>query len=138
LPAFTLAKSRPALSGGAPAARLTVNEHSSTYAYDAVYGTYQKTELGHSYRDAHLRQPLRIEMLIVMHTQVSLLPIGDGHGSYIHDYNLDTNGRADVYYKGQLFAGAWSSTDARGPLSFTVNGQALSLPPGLVWVDVTA
>ncbi len=136
--AFTLAKARPSLSGGSPATRFNVNEHNSTYVYDPTYGTYQKTEQGHAYRDAHINQPLRMEMVIVLHTQVSLLPIGDGHGSYIHDFNLDSSGRADVYYKGQLFAGAWSSTDSHGPLSFTVNGQALTLPPGLVWVDVTS
>jgi hypothetical protein len=50
-------------------------------------GTYQKNEQGHNYRDAQSGQPLRIEMVIVLHTQESLPPIEDGHGSYIHDFN---------------------------------------------------
>ena len=138
LGAFTVPKSRPALSGGGLAPRVTVNEHNSTYTYDPIAGTYQKNELGHSYRDAHTGQPLRIEMLIVMHTQESLLAIGDGHGSYIHDFNLDTSGKADIYYKGQFYAATWASTDKNGPIAFSINGQPLSLPPGLVWVDLTA
>jgi len=37
------------------------------------------------------------------------------------------------------YAGSWSSTDSHGPLTFTLDsGQALTLPPGLVWIDVTA
>jgi DUF3048 family protein/Big-like domain-containing protein len=137
-PAFTVPKARPAPAGGTDTTRFSVNEHYSTYTYDPIVGTYQKNEQGHNYRDAHLGQPLRIEMVIVLHTQESLLPIGDGHGSYIHDFNLDANGKADVYYKGQAFAADWSSTDAHGPLTFTLNGQPLALPPGLVWIDVTA
>jgi hypothetical protein len=136
--AFTVPKARPAPAGGTAATRFNVNEHYSTYTYDAIMGTYQKTEQGHNYRDAHINQPLRIEMVIVLHTQESLLPIGDGHGSYLHDFNLDAQGKADVYYKGQAFAADWSSTDAHGPLTLTLNGQPLALPPGLVWIDVTA
>ncbi len=136
--AFTIPKSRPVLTGGTAMARFNINEHYSTYAYDPNMGTYSKSEQGHNYRDAHIGQPLRMEMVIDLHTQVSLLPIGDGHGSYIHDYNLDSSGKADIYYKGQVYAGEWSSTDGHGPLTFTLNGTPVTLPPGLVWIDVTA
>jgi hypothetical protein len=138
LGAFAIPKARPVLTGGAPATRVSVSEHYSTYTFDPIMGTYQKNEQGHDYRDAHLHQPLRIEMLIVLHTQESLLPVGDGHGSYIHDFNLDSSGKADVYYKGQSYAAAWASTDGHGPLTFTLNGDPLTLPPGLVWIDITA
>jgi Protein of unknown function (DUF3048) N-terminal domain/Protein of unknown function (DUF3048) C-terminal domain/Bacterial Ig-like domain len=138
VPAFTIPKARPALTGGAPATRFSVAEHYSTYAYDPLMGTYQKSEAGHNYKDAHLGQPLRMEMVIVLHTQESLLPVGDGHGSYIHDFNLDSSGKADIYYKGLSYVADWASTDGNGPLTFTVNGAALTLPPGLVWIDVTA
>ena len=136
--AFVLPQQRPSLSGGSVATSVSVNEHNSVYTYDPIVGTYQKNELGHRYRDAHLGAPLRIEMLIVMHTKESLLPIGDGHGSYIHDYDLDSSGRADIYYKGQLYAGTWTSTDRNGPLTFAVGGQTITLPPGLAWIDITA
>ncbi len=39
-------------------------------------------------------------MLITLHTKETLLNIGDGHGSYIHDFDLDSSGRIDVFYKG--------------------------------------
>jgi len=36
------------------------------------------------------------------------------------------------------YTGNWASTDSHGPLTFTLdNGQVLTLPPGLVWIDVT-
>jgi hypothetical protein len=117
--------------------KVNVPEHYSTYTYSPTYGTYQKTEEGHPYKDASLKQPLRIEMLITLHTQVQQLA-GDGHGAYIHDYNLDSSGKIDVYYKGLRWTGTWSSTNAHKPLTFKLSGgQALTLPPGLVWIDVT-
>ena len=138
LPAFSISKARPSATGGTPSTSVTVSEHSSSYTYDPIMGTYQKTENGHAYRDAKSRQPLRIEMLIVMHTQVIQLNVSDGHGSYIHDFNLESTGSADIYYKGQRYAGAWSGADSHSPIAFTADGQPLSLPPGLVWVDVTS
>jgi hypothetical protein len=36
------------------------------------------------------------------------------------------------------YGGTWTSTDNNGPLTFTLDGgQVLTLPPGLVWIDVT-
>ncbi len=137
--AFTLAKARPALTGGSAVTKIGVPEHYSIYSYDSTYGTYQKTEEQHLYRDANSKQPLRIEMLIILHTQVTLMDVGDGHGAHIHDYNLDSSGKIDIFYKGLRYAGTWQSTNAHGPLTFKLaSGQVLSLPPGLVWVDVTA
>ncbi|HEY8840082.1 MAG TPA: DUF3048 domain-containing protein [Candidatus Dormibacteraeota bacterium] len=136
---FTLPKARPTLAGGTAGTKISVSEHYSTYAYDATFGTYQKTEEGHRYRDANSHQPLRIEMLILLHTQVQLLDVGDGHGSHIHDYNLDSSGKIDVFYKGHRYSGTWSSAGAHKPLTFKLaGGQALSLPPGLVWIDVVS
>jgi hypothetical protein len=137
--AYTIPKARPTgLTGGSPVSAINVDEHYSTYAYDVATGTYTKTEEGHPYQDASLHQPLRIEMLITLHTTERLLNVGDGHGAHIHDFDLDTNGAIDVYYKGQHYQGTWASTDSHGPLTFTLaGGQALTLPPGLVWIDVT-
>jgi hypothetical protein len=138
LSSYTIPKARPVLPSGAITPSINVDEHYSVYTYDPAVGTYQKTEEGHAYQDASLGQPLRIEMLITLHTQESLLNVGDGHGAYIHDYDLDSSGRFDVYYKGVHYAGTWSSTDSHGPLTFTLDGgQVLTLPPGLVWIDVT-
>jgi hypothetical protein len=139
IPAFTIPKARQTLAGGAAVTRVSVPEHSSTYAYDATNGTYQKTEDGHLYRDANSRQQLRIEMLILLHTHVQVLNVGDGHGSYIHDYDLESTGKVDIYYKGHRFSGTWTSPGAHKPLTFKLfGGQALSLPPGLVWIDIVS
>ena len=135
---FTIPKARPVLPAAGSATTINVDEHYSVYKYDPGTGTYTKSEEAHPYSDASLGKPLRIEMLITLHTQESLLNVGDGHGAHIHDYNLDTNGRIDVFYKGMTYAGFWSSTDSHGPLTFTLDsGQVLTLPPGLVWIDVT-
>jgi hypothetical protein len=138
IPGYVFQKARPSLSGGTSVSSISVDEHYSTYAYDPGTGTYTKTEEGHAYKDAGLRQPLRIEMVMILHTREQLMDVGDGHGAHIHDFDLDTSGRIDVFYKGQQYAGTWTSTDSHGPLTFTLdNGQALTLPPGLVWIDVT-
>jgi hypothetical protein len=138
IPAYTIPKARPAIAGGTAVTRIGVPEHYSIYGYDPAFGTYQKTEEGHLYRDANSRQPLRIEMLIILHTQVQLLDVGDGHGAHIHDYNLDSGGKIDIFYKGLRYAGTWSSTSAHKALTFKLtSGLALNLPPGLVWIDVT-
>ena len=135
---FTVPKARPVLTGGSPVPSASVAEHYSTYKYDAATGTYTKTEQGHLYSDATLHQPIRIEMVIVLHTTEQLLDIGDGHGAYIHDYDLDSSGYATILYKGVQYGASWKSTDRNGPLTFALNnGQPVSLPPGLVWIDVT-
>ncbi len=74
----------------------------------------------------------------MLHTSEQLLDVGDGHGAHIHDYDLDSSGYATILYKGQQYGGSWKSTDRNGPLTFALtNGQPVSLPPGLVWIDVT-
>jgi hypothetical protein len=139
IPAFVIPKARPSVPGtGSSATTINVDEHYSIYQYDAVTGTYTKSEEAHPYSDASLGKPLRIEMLIILHTREWLLDVGDGHGAHIHDYELDTSGRIQVFYKGLGYAGFWTSTDSHGPLTFTLDsGQVLTLPPGLVWIDVT-
>jgi hypothetical protein len=139
IPAFTLPKARPDLSGGTLANTVTVDEHYSVYSYDPNMGTYQKTEEGHAYQDASLHQPLRIEMVIVIHTAEQLVNVGDGHGAHIHDFDLDSGGAVGIYYKGLGFSGTWSAPNGHGPLTFKLDsGQVVTLPPGLVWIDVTA
>ncbi len=137
IPAFTIPKARPDLGAGTRSATsVSVPEHYSVYTYDPIMGTYQKSEEGHAYQDASLHQPLRIEMLIAFHTAETLVNVGDGHGASIHDFNMDSGGNADIYYKGVLYQSTWSAPDRNGPLTFTFNGQVVTLPPGLVWIDV--
>src|SRR3989475_4133133 len=135
---FTIAKARPDLVGGSVAGTVSIPEHYSVYSYDPLMGTYQKSEEGHAYQDASLNKPLRIEMLIQLHTAESLVNVGDGHGAHIHDFNLDSGGAAQIFYKGLGYQATWNAPDHNGPLTFTLNGKVVSLPPGLVWIDVVA
>ena len=138
IPTYTLVKARPTLSGGTAWPKLVVEEHYSVYSYDPIQGTYSKTELSHKLSDATTKKPLQIEMVIVMHTLERLVDVGDGHGAHIHDFDLDSGGRAEIYYKGKRWLGSWKAPENRGPLTFVVGGQVVTLPPGLVWIDVTA
>jgi hypothetical protein len=139
IPSFTVPKARPNLSNGVGTTTINVQEHYSVYAYDGGTGTYRKTELGHGYADASLSQPLRIEMLIVLHTKNWLMDVGDGHGAHIHDFELDSSGQVQFFYKGLAYSGTWSAPDRNGPLAFALdNGQPVTLPPGLVWIDVVS
>lgn len=131
---YVLPKARPTLTGGTAVSSASVGEHYSVYNYDPATGTYTKTESQHTYSDASLHAPLRIEMVITLHTREQYMVI-DGHG--LHDYDLDTSGTISVLYKGQQFSGTWSSNDSHGPLVFTLdNGEPVTLPPGLVWIDI--
>lgn len=137
--AFAIPKARPDLTGGLSATTVNVEEHYSVYTYDPVMGTYQKNEQVHDYVDNHLGKPLRIEMLILLHTQESLLNVGDGHGAHIHDFNLDSGGAVEIFYKGLEYKGFWAAGDRNGPLTFTASdGKPVTLPPGLVFIDVIA
>ena len=137
--AFTLPISRSTLTGGTSATTVNVDEHYSVYTYDSVNGTYQKNEQAHAYQDPVTGQPLRIEMLVILHTNEQLLDVGDGHGSHIHDFDLDSGGAVQIFYKGMEYTGFWSAPDHNGPLQFkTSDGQPVTLPPGLTFIDVTA
>jgi hypothetical protein len=78
-------------------------------------------------------------MLVVLHTKNWLMDVGDGHGAHIHDFELDSSGQVQFFYKGQAYSGTWSAPDRHGPLAFALdNGQPVTLPPGLVWIDVVS
>ena len=135
---FKLPTGKPGLTGGQPAASVSVPEHSSTYAFDAATGTYNKTEGGHGVGDAAVGAPVRISMVIVLRTQVTTTGIiEDVNGARGLDYDIDGSGSADIYYQGAKFATKWSSPNTDSPLVFTNDaGQPIALPPGPVWIDV--
>ncbi len=137
-PAFTLPTGSPKLSGGQPANDISVPEHRTTFSLDNDSKTYVKTEDGHQFGDASIGQPLRISMVIVLRTQVTTTGIiEDVNGAHGLDYNIDGSGAADVYYQGLKYGAHWSSPDRSSPLVFTTDaGQPITLPNGLVWVEV--
>jgi len=137
-----LAPNQPVLGASAfsgdDAREATVPLHRSVYGYDPDTATYSKTEDGHRLADAALGQPLRIQMVIVLHTKVSVTSIvEDVNGAPGLDYDLDASGQAEVYSRGKKATGTWSSAGRNAPLDFKLaDGSKLSLPRALVWVDV--
>ena len=113
-------------------------EHRSDYAYDPLTGTYSKVEDGDTMTDASLGKPDQIFMVIVLHTREFLVAdIESGCCTHGRDFDLDSGGAIDVYYRGKHATGSWSAADRSSPLVFkSASGQELLLPRGLVWVDV--
>ena len=127
----------PALTGGSGAATVSVPDHNSSYAYDAGTATYTKVEDGHSFSDAAVGQPLRLSMVVVLRTRITVTGIiEDVNGARGLDYDIDGTGSADIYYRGAKYAAQWSSPNRNSPLVFTVDGKPVTLPAGPVWVDV--
>jgi Protein of unknown function (DUF3048) N-terminal domain/Protein of unknown function (DUF3048) C-terminal domain/Bacterial Ig-like domain len=125
---------------GTDAPSVSVPEHNSTYAYDAATATYLKTEDGHQMADASIGQPLHIQLLVVMHTHEFVTNIvedvGGGHG---RDFDMESGGIAEFYYKGKLATGRWTSPDRNSPFVLKLDsGQTVTLPKLLTWVDVVS
>ena len=140
IPAYALTTGKPGLTGGAATSSVAVGDHRSSYAFDATTKTYTKTEDGHQFGDASIGQPLRISMLVVLHTRITTTSIiEDVNGVHGLDFDLDGTGNAEIYYQGARYDVRWSSPDRASPLVFTTaSGQAVALPAGLVWVDVVS
>ena len=88
--------------------------------------------------DASLNKPDQIFMVLVLHTREFLVSdIENGCCTHGRDFDLDSGGGLDIYYRGQHYPGSWSSPGPTSPLQFkTADGQPLTFPRGLVWVDV--
>jgi len=123
---------------GAAATSFGVAEHRSTYTYDPVTGTYGKVEDGETMTDASLGKPDQLFMVMVLHTREFLVSdIESGCCTHGRDFDLDSGGALDIYYRGQVVSGSWSAADRSSPLVFrNAAGQEINLPNGLVWVDV--
>jgi len=126
------------ITSGDGGASFTVPEHNSSYAVDAATGTYTKTEDGHLMGDAAVGQPLRIRLVVVMHTTATTTSyVEDVNGVHGLDFNMESGGRADFYYDGFHAAGRWSSPNRSTPFKFELDsGQVVNLPAGLTFVDV--
>ena len=126
------------IGAGAAATSFGVGEHRSTYTYDPVTGTYGKVEDGETMTDASLGKPDQLFMVFVLHTREFLVAdIESGCCTHGRDFDLDSGGALDIYYRGQQVTGSWSAADRSSPLVFkNAAGQEINLPNGLVWVDV--
>jgi hypothetical protein len=136
LPAFALKTGTSNLSGDAVAS-FEVPEHKSSYAFDPVTATYTKTEEGKAMNEALLAQPLRMSMVVVLHTpRIVSGIIEDFNGARGLDWNLEAGGNAEIYFRGQKVSAHWNGSRS-DPITFTLaNGQEFPLPTGLIWIDV--
>jgi Protein of unknown function (DUF3048) N-terminal domain/Protein of unknown function (DUF3048) C-terminal domain/Bacterial Ig-like domain len=126
------------VGAGAAATSFGVGEHRSTYTYDPATGTYGKVEDGATMIDASLGKPDQLFMVLVLHTREFLVAdIESGCCTHGRDFDLDSGGTLDIYYRGQQTTGSWSAADRASPLIFkNAGGLPINLPNGLVWVDV--
>jgi hypothetical protein len=138
LPSYSLKRGGVPPSGGEPAATVAVPQHRSTYTYDPATLTYSKAEDGRTLRDAALEQPLRVQLLVVMHTTARPTDyVEDVNGLPGLDYDTESGGRADFYYGGLHATGRWSAPDRRSPFVFQLDsGAVVQLSLGLTWIDV--
>ena len=117
-----------------------VAEHDSQYTYDPDTGTYTKTESGHLMQDAAVGDALHAAMVVVVHTaETPTSYVEDVAGAHGLDFDMQSGGRAEFYFGGVEVKGTWAGSDAHSPLTFKADsGQAITLPPGLVWMDVVS
>jgi hypothetical protein len=138
VPAYSLERGAVHIAGGDEGASVTVSEHRSTYAYHAETGTYTKAEDGYQLLDAGLDQPLKIQLLIVMHTTATPTSfVEDVNGVHALDFDMESGGHADFYYGGRHAGGRWSAADRQTPYKFELDGGGeVKMPLGMTWIDV--
>ena len=129
---------RPDLGTATEESYFSVDEHRTSYTYDPLTGTYGKVEDGETMTDASLNKPDQLFMVLVLHTREFLVnDIESGCCTHGRDFDLDSGGPLDIYFRGQHATGSWAAGDRSSPFVFkNAAGAELTLPLGLVWVDV--
>ncbi len=129
---------RPDLGTATEGSYFSVDEHRTSYTYDPLTGTYGKVEDGETMTDASLNKPDQLFMVLVMHAREFLVSdIESGCCTHGRDFDLDSGGPLDIYFRGQHATGSWAAGDRSSPFVFkNAAGAELTLPLGLVWVDV--
>jgi hypothetical protein len=136
------ARAEPTAPGDAPVSRLSFQQtmaHSVAYSYDASSKTYQyTTDTGPLVDQANGGQPLQIASVVLI--QVAHHGAGyteDVNGQEGIDFDLQGQGKADVYTRGQHFPATWDLSDPNQPLRILGgDGTDLKLPPGLTWIHL--
>lgn len=122
---------------GQAATALDVPEHRSAYAFDPATRTYTKQLDGHALADAATGQPLRVQLVIVLHTSATRTSfIEDVNGQPGLDFDTESGGLADFAFDGLQAPGRWSSPGPGEPLRFQLDGGGVVSPPPLTWIDV--
>jgi len=136
------ARGEPTAPGDAQVSKLAfqqTNAHSVSYSYDAGSNTYQySTDTGPLVDQANGGQPVQIANVVLI--QVAHHGAGyteDVNGQEGIDFDLQGQGRADVYTRGQHFAATWDLSDPNQPLRILgADGRDMTMPPGLTWIHL--
>ncbi len=132
-------RAEPAGAGDAQVTSISfqqTNSHSVAYSYDAASKSYKYSGDGRPMIDAaNNGQPLQVATVVLL--QVPHHSAGyteDVNGEPGIDFDLQGQGKADVYTRGQHFAASWDLADANRPLRILgANGSDVAMPPGLTW-----
>ncbi len=113
--------------------------HSVDYTYDGGSKTYTyKNETGTEVDAAGGKQPLRIANVVLV--RVPHHGAGyteDVNGAEGIDFDLQGQGKADVYTRGQHLPATWDLSDPNRPLRLLgADGKDMVLPEGLTWIHL--
>jgi len=113
--------------------------HHVEYTYDPGSKTYQyKTDTGLETDAANGNQPLKITNVVVLRVPHH----GAGYAEDVRgeegiDFDLQGQGKAAVYTRGQQFDATWDLSQPDQPLRLLgADGKDLPLPQGLTWVHL--
>lgn len=135
------ARGEPAGQGD-PVQKISFNQtfaHPVSYAYSAADKNYTyATDTGPEVDAANANQLLKISNVVLV--QVAHHGAGyseDVRGEEGLDFDLQGQGAADVYTRGMHFTATWDLSLPGQPLRLLgADGQDLTLPEGLTWVDL--
>jgi hypothetical protein len=113
--------------------------HSVAYTYDEVSKSYTyKSETGTEVDAGNGNQPLRITNVVL----VRVPHHGAGYTEDVNgeegiDFDLQGQGKADVYTRGGHLSATWDLSDPNRPLRLIgADGQDVVLPEGLTWIHL--
>lgn len=134
---FTLPAGSVPVRSGTAAEATDVPEHRTAYVFDPATRTYAKSVDGRPLTDAATGQPLRVQLLVVMHTTATRTAfVEDVNGQPGLDFDLESGGPAEFWFDGRHASGRWSSPSPGSPLRFQLESGVVVEPPPLTWVDV--
>ena len=136
------ARGEPAGPGDAAVTKLSFQQtfaHPVSYSYDAGSKTYQySTDTGPMIDAAEGGKPLQIASVVLL--RVAHHGAGyteDVRGEEGIDFDLQGQGKADIYTRGQHFAGTWDLSNPDQPLRLLgPDGKDFTFPQGLTWINV--
>ncbi len=136
------ARGEPLAQPDAQVAHLSFSQtfaHSVDYTYDGGSKTYTyKNEAGTEVDTANGSQPLRITNVVL----VRVAHHGAGYTEDVNgqegiDFDLQGQGKADVYTRGAHFPATWDLSDPSQPLRLLgADGKQMVLPDGLTWIHL--